>query len=121
MALISRGGFTPRTEILFPGIYFFVDLQPGESSKTFFLRTSAIDSQFALGVHNATIEDVVSQKVSPRGSQNDSPTPEARPVGSLLPGHGWVRKGRARPSGGSAADREGLGASRSALDEATHT
>ena len=64
---------------------------------------------------------VVSRKVSPRGFSKGFPHPWGAAVGSLLLGHVRVRKGRARPLGGGAADGEGLSASRSAFDEATHS
>jgi hypothetical protein len=64
---------------------------------------------------------VVSRKVSPRAFSKGFPHPWGAAVGSVLPGHGRVRKGRAWSSGGGAAGREGLSASRSALDEATHS
>ena len=57
----------------------------------------------------------------PQGFSKGFPHPWGAAVGSLLPGHGRVRKGRAWSSGGGAAGREGLSASRSALDEATHS
>jgi len=52
---VSAERASPRLGSLYPGIYFFVLLDPGESSKEFFLRSSATDSQFVLGAHNATV------------------------------------------------------------------
>jgi hypothetical protein len=46
-----------------------------------------------------TVEGVVSRKVSPRGFSKGFPHPWGAAVGSLLPGHSRIRKGRARSAG----------------------